>query len=127
MKTNELFLQVAQMAGWQNISKWDSDIRDNTYVGFKENPDRIQPSLFIPRYDQDLNAIVELFDKFNIFFNLSNLTKTPLGVLNGLESRYSASSNFPFYIAFWGNTPAIAMCKLFVAIIEQKKSDGLLK
>ena len=125
MTNNELFSRVAAIAGWQNIcDKLNSGDDEMVWMGTQGN---CRAELFIPRYDQDLNAIVELFDKFNIFFNLSNLTKTPLGVSNGLDSRYSASSNLPFHIAFWDNTPPIAMCKLFVAIIEQKKADGLLK
>ena len=126
METNELFFQVAQIAGWQNISKWNSDIRDNTYVGFTGNPDRIQASLFIPRYDQDLNAIVDLFGEAEILFDLKSYKDR---TSDGCLERYSATYKYSIKtgIIFWGNTPAIAMCELFVAIIEQKKADGLLK
>jgi len=114
--TDDLFLRVAEIAGWENVKHWLLDTTGDTYVGTKVDSSK---GIFIPRYDRSVDAIIDLFDKSNIFFHLTTLTKSSLGCFNGLPSRYSAYSNFPFHIAFWADTPAIALCKLLIAISEK--------
>ena len=113
---DEVFLRVAAIAGWQNVKRWFDDADGITYVGTKADGSK---GYFIPRYDRSVDAVIDLFDKSNIFFNLATLTKSSLGCFKELESRYSAYSNFPFHIPIWAESPAIALCKLLIAISEK--------
>lgn len=101
----EIFLAVAAIAGWENVIKWSLDTTGNSYVGTLANESK---GAHIPRYDRDLSAIVEVFHKLDLVFDFGRCK----------AGKYSASESTRCLV-FWDASPAIALCKLLIAITDK--------
>ena len=116
--SDELFLKVAAIAGWKDI--WQST-GSETYFGNRLRTNPSMEQLFsIPRYDRSIDAIWGLFEELGLYPLLERL---PLQDLQSSEPEYSCShyliSKSDYVLESRGLTPAIALCKLLIAISEK--------
>lgn len=104
----QLNLDVAAIAGWENIEEWNPNPKTRkpkrTFTGTnKKHPEL---GIHIPDYTSDLNAIANALNQFRIDWTVSadgdafSLSEGK----NGLDVEVS------------GETPAIALCKLLLEL-----------
>jgi hypothetical protein len=96
----QMNLDVAAIAGWENVEPWNLKLPKRVYVGTnKKHPDL---GIFVPNYVSDLNAITKVFDRLNLGWTLSSLGYASCSVLGA-----------------YAETPAIALCKLLLELSPQ--------
>lgn len=96
----ELSLAVAARAGWENIQEWNPSHKPKK-VFQGTNKKHPELGIFVPDYVRDLNAIVKAFDFLGISWNVDV---------------YGSASTFDPYVETFGETPAIALCKLLLEL-----------
>jgi hypothetical protein len=107
----DLWMRIAAIDGWIGIEKKEG-------MGFTmlwgKNSVRNQHRSYtsIPEYLSDLNAIATLFKERNIYYKLE--------WISGLKSNYAKASCRGGYFEVCADTESIAMCKLFLALQENK-------
>lgn len=110
----ELNLKVAAIAGWTDITVWqpERNLAIKTYEGVNKASPEI--GSFVPNYAEDLNAIFALFKLLSIEFHLTNEHQV-------VSHNYFQASSLQkeSWIKSLGETPAIALCKLLIAINPQ--------
>jgi hypothetical protein len=100
----QLNLKVAAIAGWTDIWKPQSSRR--LFVG--KNKKQLGLGNIIPEYTRDLNAIVAAFDALGLDWNIGRDCNA-----------YNCSSIKGDVFGFndtYGETPAIALCKLLIEL-----------
>jgi hypothetical protein len=98
----ELNLKVAKIAGWTNIEIWNPHAIKKSYVG--TNLAHPELGIHIPKYVESIDAIVAVFDFLGLDWNIGKDCDAYSFVDNKLN------------VNAFGETPAIALCKLLVAI-----------
>lgn len=107
---SELLERVAEIAGWTGVQEWQPDPKNPRPRKTYEGTNLAHPELggFVPNYVEDLNAIA------NVFL----LLKLQWDLVVAWDGRAYASSNKigqPDNTQV-ADTPALALCKLLVAI-----------
>jgi hypothetical protein len=101
LTTEQINLAIAKIAGWTDIHAFNPNIEKITWQGANE----AHPELgtFIPKYTEDLNAIVLVFRLIGI---------------SGWRVEQSANSSYAFIgsVGVSDQTGAIALCLLLLAI-----------
>lgn len=104
MEKQGINLAVAAIAGWTNIQEWQPErsLPIKTYQGVN----LVHPELgcFVPNYVESIDAITKVFDLFGFEWSVTSDHYAFVTSRNELI----AESN--------GETPAIALCKLLLAI-----------
>lgn len=101
----QLNLKVAAIAGWEKIEVWNPHVAKKTFTGWNEKNPKL--GIFVPDYTSDLNAIVSVFDAFDLDWNIGkdcnayNCHGQGDGI--GIIEEYA-------------ETPAIALCKLLIEL-----------
>jgi hypothetical protein len=103
MTNEEINLAVASIAGWTDIENWNTSATKKTYIG--TNSAHPELGKFIPKYTESLDAIVKVFSDLGIDWEL-----TSLGTAHGIPVMH------PDEILYRVGTPALALCKLLLAI-----------
>jgi len=107
---DDLFLKVAAIAGWENVKHWLLDTTRDTYVGTKADDSK---GIFIPRYDRSIDAISSVFEDRGLIWSLDNYDKSGSFCAGDANQNRTPSS----YCL--DKSPAIALCKLLIAISEK--------
>jgi hypothetical protein len=100
----ELNLKVAAIAGWTNIEVWNPKAIKISYVG--TNLAHPELGVHIPNYVKSIDAIAKVFDCLGLDWNIGKDCDAYSLVDDGNRD----------YANKLGETPAIALCKLLVAI-----------
>lgn len=105
----QLNIDVAEIAGWENIEEWNPNPKarkpKRSFTG--TNKGHPELGVHIPDYVNDLNAIVSVFDAFDLDWNIGkdcnayNCHGQGDGI--GIIEEYA-------------ETPAIALCKLLLEL-----------
>ena len=103
----QLNLDVAAIAGWTNIEVWqpDRNLPIRTFQG--ENKAHPKLGKFVPKYVESIDAIVAVFDAFDLDWNIGKDCNAYncYGLGDGVE-----------IIDEYAETPAIALCKLLLEL-----------
>ena len=106
---DELNLQVAAIAGWTDIAVWEPErnLPIKTYQG--TNNAHPEFGKFVPKYVEDLNAIVLLLESLKIYPAI-DFTNDCVYYMGRAEYTFNFSEGFRV---------ALALCKLLIAINPQ--------
>jgi hypothetical protein len=102
----ELNLKVAAIAGWTSIEIWNPHAIKKSYVG--TNLAHPELGIHVPSYVESIDAITWVFKRLKIHYKLQWMI--------GLKGDYAIAESRRFMYEFSGDTEAIALCKLLVAI-----------
>ena len=110
----QLNLDVAAIAGWENIEEWNPNPKTRkpkkTFTGInKKHPEL---GARIPDYTSDLNAIAKALELMGIDWSTSSRGYA----LNLCTPSFKDGK--PFLIETYGQTPAIALCKLLLELAQ---------
>jgi hypothetical protein len=103
MTNEEINRAVAAIAGWTEIENWNTSATNKTYIG--TNAAHPELGKFIPKYTESLDTIVKVFDCLGLDWNTGKDCDAYSLVNEGYDHRNA-----------FGETPAIALCKLLLAI-----------
>jgi len=113
---DEVFQRVAAIAGWIDVRLWFNDPNRDTYIGTKVDSSK---GIFIPRYDRSIDAIWELFEEFGLYPCITRMTYE--GEIHCHVSAFSDPLKSDISVCEIADdpNPAIALCKLLIAISEK--------
>ena len=105
----QINLAVAVIAGWTDIKEWDRKALKKAFVG--TNKSHPELGIFVPNYIESIDAIAKVLLHFQL----------PWHLVVAWDGRTCASSKDSkrfngFNDSQVGSTPAIALCKLLIAI-----------
>ena len=108
----QLNLDVAAIAGWENIEEWNPNPKTRkskrTFTGTnKKHPEL---GVHIPDYTSDLNAIAKALKLMDIDWSTSSRGYA----LNLCTPSFKDGKSF--VVEAYGQTPAIALCKLLLEL-----------
>ena len=98
----ELNLKVAAIAGWTDIEVWNPKAIKISYVG--TNLAHPELGVHIPNYVESIDAIVAVFNFLGLDWNIGKNCDAYSLIGSKLD------------VNAFGETPAIALCKLLIAI-----------
>lgn len=108
----QLNLDVAATAGWENIEEWNPTPKNpkakRTFTGTNKKHPEI--GIFVPDYTSDLNAIAAVFKWLKICYRL-----TYLPAMHGTDSACRATT-LTCPVDCCGDNEAIALCKLLLEL-----------
>jgi len=102
----EINLKVAAIDGWTEIELWNPSATNKTYIG--TNAAHPELGKFLPKYTESLDAIAWVFKQLEIHYKLQWII--------GLKGNYAIAESRRSMYEFSGDTEAIALCKLLLAI-----------
>lgn len=102
---------VAVIHGWTDFEEWNPSPKDDKPVRVYQGTNEAHPELgkFIPNYVESLDAIIKLFRVFEIPFDFAYSPNADLE-----NEAFIAWSRLAYRQE--ANSPAIALCKLLLAI-----------
>lgn len=109
--TNEiedLWMRIAAIDGWIDIEKKEG-MGFTMLWGKNLNPAPHKSFFSVPEYPSDLNAITTLFKERNLYYQVAWMPSQNCARAHDIDDR-----------EFKGKTESIAMCKLFLALQENK-------
>lgn len=114
-------LQVAAIAGWENIEIWNPHAIKKSYVGV--NLSHPELGIHIPNYVGSIDAIWEVFE----YLSLKDFQVAECSGVDGIGGSYEALQCIGSHeiLAQYGETPAIALCKLLLAINPEPITVGI--
>lgn len=103
----QLNLKVAAIAGWTDIEVWqlERNLPIKTFQG--ENKAHPELGKFVPKYVESIDAIVSVFDAFDLDWNI--------GKDCNAYNCYGQGGGIGI-IDEYAETPAIALCKLLLEL-----------
>jgi len=104
----DLWMRIAAIDGWQNIEKKEGG-GFTMFWGKNSNPSPNKSYFSIPDYPCDLNAIITLFKERNLYYQVAWMPTQQCARASDINDR-----------EFKGETEAITLCKLFLAIQENE-------
>ena len=104
----QLNLDVAAIAGWENIEEWSLNPRVQKPKRVFQGTNKHHPELgiFLPDYVNDFNAIAKCLDRFKIYWSVF-ADGYAFSLVEGKEGLDCEA---------YGETPAIALCKLLLEL-----------
>ncbi len=111
----QLNLDVAAIAGWENIEEWNPNPETRkpkkTFTGTNKKYPEL--GISIPDYTSDLNAIAKALELMSIDWSTSSRGYA-LHLCTPKDGK-------PFLIETYGQTAAIALCKLLLQLAPKPK------
>ena len=119
LTTEQINLAIAKIAGWTNIHEWNPNPKEEKPVKTWQGTNEAHPELgtFIPKYTEDLGAIISVFLQFSLLPELvSQSAFIPPRSPDQVEWIAIIASSPTHSISRKDTNPAIALCKLLLAI-----------
>ena len=107
LTNEEINLAVAAIAGWTEIEPWYSS---GSFPDILKGTNAAHPELgiFIPKYTESLDAISSVFKYLDLLWSLTQYKDFVSAWMVSLDSRFAGDIK--------ELTPALALCKLLLAI-----------
>lgn len=116
LTNKQIDLAIARIAGWTEIELWKPQRDKRVFLGV--NASHPELGKFIPNYVGSIDAIALVFKYFDIPWNLTN--HGVFACADAIEKDNHSEDGLSFSGNSYGvgksETPAIALCKLLIAI-----------